>query len=149
VTVRALRPNDLDSVVAIDQEELGRSRRGFFQKNLNAVQGAPDSYITLGAEQAGRLVGYIILRLSAGEFGADHARAVVEAVGVDRAHRGAGAGGALLAAAEGRAIELGARELVSEADWSRRGLLEFFEHAGFGLAPNLLLERPVITPFDV
>lgn len=147
--VRALRPNDLNAVVAIDLEESGRARRGFFEKNLNAVQGAPDSYITLGADQGGKLAGYIILRLSAGEFGSDQAQAVIEALGVGRAHRKSGIGRALLTAAEEKAIELGAREIVSEADWSRRGLLDFLEHAGFGLAPKLLLERPVSTPFDV
>ncbi|MEQ8697371.1 MAG: GNAT family N-acetyltransferase [Bauldia litoralis] len=148
-TVRVLSPDDLDAVVAIDQEESGRSRRGFYEKNLNAVQGAPESYITLGADRGGALAGYVILRLSAGEFGDDHARAVIEALGVGRAHRDAGVGRSLLTAAEEKAIELGARELASEADWSRRGLLGFLEHAGFGLAPNLLLERPVSTPFDV
>lgn len=147
--VRSLRPSDLEAVVAIDQEESGRSRRGFFEKNLNAVQSAPDSFITLGVDRDDRLAGYVILRLSAGEFGDDRAKAVVEALGVGRAHRQAGLGRMLLAAAEERAVELGASELASEADWSRRSLLDFFERAGFGLASNLLLERPVDAPFDI
>jgi hypothetical protein len=39
------------------------------------------------------------------------------------------------------------QSLQSQADWTNHPLLRFFDSSGFRLAPRLVLERSVLTPF--
>ena len=146
--VRQLRPEDLDAVVAIDRQDMGRSRRVYFEKRLQTVQQSPNAFITLGVDAGGALAGYVIARLARGEFGGDTAHALLDSIGVDRGRRGKGLGRALMAGLDKELCRLGARELLSQTDWSNRSLLKFFAAAGFELAPVQLLERPADQPIS-
>lgn len=141
--IRQLRPGDLDAVVEIDRQSVGRSRRGFFERRLQAVQADPDRYITLGAERDGALVGYAIAHLGHGEFGVRRAVAVVEAIGVATQAQGAGAGRALMEGVRKEARAKGIDALFSQVDWTNRPLMDFFARSGFSLAPRVLLEREI------
>jgi GNAT superfamily N-acetyltransferase len=141
--IRALRPVDLDAVVEIDCQWVGRRRRGFFQKRLDAVIENPSGYITLGAIGGGTLQGYLIAHLGHGEFGSRHSTAVIEAIGVAKDCEGAGIGQRLMATIKQSAKDLGVDALYSQVDWKSHGLLEFFAESGFSLAPRVLLEKEV------
>lgn len=141
--VRQLRPTDLDAVTGIDAAAVGRSRRLFFEKRLVSVQADPGRYLTLGAEAEGRLVGYAIAHLGKGEFGADFASAVVEAIGVAPGNRRAGIGEMLMRAIADAARKKGADALYSQVDWTNSALLGFFARTGFELAPRTLFERDI------
>lgn len=142
-TIRLLAAGDLDAVTAIDRPDFGASRKGFFEKRLAAVQKTPENYVTLGAECDGRLAGFVIGRISRGEFGSLRPAAAVDAIGVDQAYRGQGIGSALVGALEAALRDAGVEVVFSQADWTNSNLLRFFEAAGFGLAPRTLLEGDV------
>lgn len=141
--VRPLTAGDLDAVAAIDRQDFGASRKGFFQKRLEAVQKTPENYVTLGAERGGRLAGFVIGRIGRGEFGSLRPSAAVDAIGVESKSRGQGIGRTLVAALETELQGAGAEMLFSQADWTNSNLLQFFKAAGFGLAPRTLLEGDV------
>ncbi len=142
-TIRQLRPEDLHGVVGIDEKTLGRSRLGFFDKRLMAVQDNPDSYVTLAADQGDRLVGYLIARVNRGEFGRVDATAAVDAMGVAEGHQQHGVGRQLMGALDGALQELGISTLFSQVDWTNSALLGFFGRSGFTLAPRVLLHGAV------
>lgn len=142
--IRSLVPDDIDTVAAIDQQGYGASRKGFFEKRLAAVQKTPENYVTLGAQCDGLLTGFVIGRISRGEFGSLQPSAAVDAIGVHPAYWGDGIGTALIAGLEDALRKLGVELLFSQADWTNSNLLRFFERAGFGLAPRTLLEGDVL-----
>lgn len=143
--IRPLRPEDLSAVVEIDRPWIGRSRQGFFEKRLRAVQRTPESYVTLGVEADGKLTGYAIARFGRGEFGGDTLTAAIDAIGVDKRKQGWGLGRTLMAALERDLIKAGVKTVFSQTDWDNRELLDFFAAAGFSLAPRALLERGIAT----
>ena len=142
-TIRQLRAEDLFAVVAMDEPTVGRSRLGFFDKRLMAVQRTPDSYVTLGAELDGKLVGYIIARVNRGEFGQLASNAAVDAMGVAEGYQQHGIGKMLVAALDTALTDLGIKTLFSQVDWTNSALLSFFGSVGFTLAPRVLLQGEV------
>ncbi|HJO87453.1 MAG TPA: hypothetical protein QF359_10865, partial [Rhodospirillales bacterium] len=67
--VRPLKATDLDQVVDIDKRIVGWSRRGFFEKRVQAAIDRPDSYVVVGTVDGTTLVGYAIDRIHGGDFG--------------------------------------------------------------------------------
>jgi GNAT superfamily N-acetyltransferase len=139
--LRALRPADLDSVVEIDSRITGRSRRVFFERRLRAALADPAGFIFVAVDTDGACSGFAIARLQNGEFGDDRRVAVLDVIGVDPAHQGAGVGHLLLEGitAQMRRQEVG--ELCTQVDWRDQELIGFFASAGFSLAPRQVLER--------
>jgi ribosomal protein S18 acetylase RimI-like enzyme len=146
VTSRDTRPleaGDIEKVIAIDRAHSGHFRRRFFEKRFAAAAAQPDDYIRIGAVRGGSLRGFVIARILRGEFGHQHAVAVLDALGVEPESRERGIGRALME-------ELGAimrrrdvHVLQSQADWTSHDLLRFFHACGFELAPRLVLQRSV------
>lgn len=147
-TVRSLRPDDLDTVVAIDRGNVGRSRHGFFEKRLAAVKRDPDLFITLGAEHRGALAGFVFARIFHGEIGTTEPTASIDAIGVDPAHQGKGLGSALMAGLEAAMRKRGICEVMSQDLWSNSRLIAFFAASGFELSPRWVLERPLDDPVE-
>jgi GNAT superfamily N-acetyltransferase len=146
VTVRRLRPDDLERTIAIDQAHTGRARRRFFEKRLEAARKHPEDFIHVGAIHDGALVGFAFARVRQGEFGRDEPIAALDLLGVDRASQEHGYGHVLLQALAQAMREKGVRLLQSQADWTEHGLLKFFDSTQFKLAPRLVLERSVTEP---
>lgn len=147
VTIRPLQADDLEAVVAIDTALTSRSRRGFFERRLNAALKAPDGFIYVGACIAGELKGYALVRLLGGEFGHD-ASAMLDAIGVDPGAKGGGLGHALLAGVDDVMRHKNVTELQTETEWTNADLLRFFAHVGFERAPRLVLKRDVASDLD-
>ncbi len=140
-TIKPLCADDLENVIAIDTAITGNSRRGFFEKRLTAALEQPGDYIYVGLHEGEKLTGYAIAKLVEGEFGQPGAKASFDAIGVDPGHQGKGAGDQLLREVEEILIHKGVAELTSQVEWSDPGILRFFIHAGFGLAPRVVLTR--------
>jgi predicted N-acetyltransferase YhbS len=138
-TVRALKSTDLDEVVEIDRQHVDRSRRGFFAKRLEAVLADPGTYIQVGAEADGSLVGYAMARLIDGEFGLSKT-AILEAMAVDTSYDHHGVGEALLAGIDDVLKRKGLKTMQTNAAWTSHNLLRFFDHQGFKLAPRHVVE---------
>ncbi len=83
LTSRALKSADLNAVVDIDQRIVGYSRRGFFEKRLQAAVKSPKDYIVIGVTEESNLVGFTFARLHEGDFGTPGHFAALDAIGVD------------------------------------------------------------------
>jgi len=144
ITVRSLKPEDLENVVDIDASITGRSRRFFFEKRLRAALNDPRGFIPLAAENSdGRLIGFTIARLQSGEFGGDHRIAELDVIGVDPDAQYGGAGRALLDGIGERLKKMNIGELRTQVDWQNQDLLHFFAAAGFDLAFEQVLEHTI------
>jgi L-amino acid N-acyltransferase YncA len=147
-TAHQLVAGDLERVIAIDCGHAGRSRRHFFEKRMAAAKLSPHDFIQIGVMQDGVLCGFAIARVHRGEFGHDHAVAVIDAVGVDPQSQERGVGQCLIEELTRTAHAMGVRAVHSQVAWGDQGLLGFFHAAGFELAPRLALERPVAAWLD-
>ena len=157
--LRALRTTDLDAVVEIDRRITGRSRCIFFERRLKAALADPAGFIVVAVEaedassgastgvSTGACAGFAIARLQNGEFGDDRRVAVLDVIGVDPAHRGAGVGSLLLEGITAGMQRCDVGELRTQVDWRDQELIRFFAVAGFGLAPRQVLERATARDF--
>lgn len=146
-TVRPLKADDTDRVVAIDREYGGHSRRSFFEKRFAAARAHPDDFIHLGVVRGKDVCGFATARILRGEFGGKRTVAVLDGLGVEAGSQNQGLGRALMAELRSRLRRLGIRTLQSQAAWTNHDLLRFFAAAGFELAPRLALQRAV-QPLD-
>lgn len=145
-TVRPLGVDDLDRVVALDQKLSGRARRGFYESRLKAAIREPKRFIYVGVGEGEALDGFVLVRVLEGEFGGEAPVAVLDAIGVDPARQGSGAGHALMTGLEDVMRQKGVRELQSQLDWNNHTLMRFLDAAGFRLAPRVVLSRAVGEP---
>lgn len=140
VSVRALSPDDLEAVVALDQQFSGATRLDFFSKRLRAQQQNPATFISLSAEVMGQIAGFVSCYMLEGEFGGTEPIAVLDAIGVDPEYQRRGVGQQLFKALIDRVRQQGGGELQSVVQWDQPDLLRFFSDAGFKLASRHVLE---------
>ena len=139
--IRPLSAADLEAVIAIDEATTGISRRGYFEKRLDAATDRPREYVYSGLEADGTLVGFAFAKLVNGEFGKPGASAALDAIGVAAAHGHKGYGQALLEEVERVLAAKGVERLTSQVEWANGGMLGFLAGAGFALAPRTVLTR--------
>ena len=140
--LRPLAARDLDAVVAIDRQLTGRTRRAYFERRLAAARAQPDLHLQFAADEDGELAGYILVRRLLGEFGRTDPALRLEMIGVRPHERGHGIGMKLLGALEAAAGPH-ARAIRTGASWRDHDMLRFFDHAGFALGGNQILDCPV------
>jgi predicted N-acetyltransferase YhbS len=151
VNIRALKPDDLDAVVEIDTGLVGRSRRGFFEKRLEAAIAAPDDFVIIGTDEGQSLKGYVFTRIQGGDFGEHGKTAVLDVIGVSPDAQSKGLGRGLIENLDQRLEKREVREIRTLAEWRFHPLLKFFDAAGFDLAPTHVFESAVpgvIAPTD-
>ncbi len=141
VSVRALLAGDLEAIIEIDRRNSGVSRRGFFERRLLVMAARPEAFAARAAIAENQVVGFALAHLLDGEFGGMAPVAVLDAIDVVSERQGQGIGRRLMAELMEVAVQAGARELRTQAQWQQGGLLEFFAAAGFSLAPRRVLER--------
>ena len=140
LVVRDLCQEDVAGVVRIDALHTGRSKRRYWEGAFGRfLEPAPGLRIGLGAEIAGRLVGYLLGEVRAFEFGSEECGWIF-AIGVDPAALHHGIGTALLAEACRRfrsARVPCVRTMVRRNDVP---VLAFFRGNGFRGGPFVQLE---------
>lgn len=146
--MRPLTNADLERCIAIDRALSGRSRRGFFATRLDTALKDPDRFIHVGVTDGDKLAGFALVRLLEGEYGGPAPFGVLDAIGVDGARRGGGFGRALMHGIEDVMRGKGITELRSQLDWNNHALMQFLDHAGFQLAPRVVLSREVAERTD-
>lgn len=146
VVLRPLSALDLDRVVAIDERLSGAPRRGFYGKRLPALEARPDTFIGLAVELRGRLSGFLVAEIIAGEYGGTATVARLDVVGVEPERQGSGLGRTLLEGLEAELRTRGIRDLETQVDWTNHSLMQFLDAAGFELAPRLVLSRDADAP---
>ncbi len=141
INARPIVAADLDQVVAIDKANTGQNRRHFFEKRFAAAKARPSDFVQVGVVEDKSLRGFAIAHILRGEFGQKDAVAVLDAIGVAPVDREHGYGQILLEMLIGAARDAGVKSVQSQVDWKNPQLLQFFNAAGFELAPRLALER--------
>jgi len=140
VVIRRLRPDDLESVVAIDAKLIGRRRDEYFHLKLKMALNETGIEVSLAAELDGLFVGFLIARVFYGEFGVAEPTAVLEVIGVNPDFGGSGAGHALLAQLSSNLLGLGVRKVSTEVSWDDQKMMSFLHHEGFFPATRLCLD---------
>jgi GNAT superfamily N-acetyltransferase len=140
VVVRQLRPQDLESVIALDAKAVGRRREEYFKLKLKQALSDTGIQVSLGAELEGVFAGFLLARVYYGEFGAPEPVAVLDTMGVHPDFQGRGVGADLIDQLRTNLLGLGIRTLQTEVSWRNPGLLAFFQHEGFEPAPRFCLD---------
>ncbi len=138
---RPLAADDLERVIDIDAQFVGRRRDGFFRKRLEAALADQGGFAYLACDVEGALQGYLLARLQDGEYGAAGRSASMDAIGVDSTSGRQGLGRSLLAALDEILRHKGIGEVYTQAEWSNIAMLRFFAGTNFSLAPRHILER--------
>lgn len=140
ISIRNLRPTDLESVVRIDAKSVGRRRDEYFKLKLEMAVNETGLEISLAAEIDEMFVGFLIARVFYGEFGIAEPAAVLEVLGVNPDFRGTGVGQALLSQLSTNLLGLGVKKISTEVSWDDQKLMSFLQHEGFMPAPRLCLD---------
>lgn len=140
VKLRRLSPQDLDTVVDIDAQITGRSRRDYIERRLQAALRAPELHMQFAAEEDGVLEGYVLARRVEGEFGGARPYMRLELIGVRPSEQGHGYGDALLGALEKNASKHAVHEVRTQVAWRDHAMMGFLDHAGFQLASNQVID---------
>ena len=143
IAVRALSKDDLDAVVAIDAAIEGHPRRDYIERRLAAALREPALHAQFAATDGGQLVGYVLARVLAGEFGRPQPGLRLEMVGVHANARGIGVGEKLMQALMAHARKRGLSEVHTSAAWNQHTMLRWFDAMGFTLSSDRWLECPV------
>ncbi len=146
VTVRTLRPEDLDRVVRIDALVSGGSRGEFYQRKLDEALRESWVVISQGAEIDGTLVGFVLGRLYCGEFGVPEQVAIIDSIGVDPAFGGRRVASAMVTQLARNLQSLRIEIIRTEVDWESQDLLRFFASQGFKPSQLLSLELRLTPP---
>jgi len=141
VAVSTMTMDDLDEVARIDGAHVGRNRREFLGKRLEAALRDSGIAVALKAEVDGTMAGFLLGAVHYGEFGQMEPVAVMDVIGVHPRFEGQHVGAALMRQLEMQLRALGIERLQTEVDWTRLELLAFLQKRGFGPAPRLCLEK--------
>lgn len=141
MTIRSMREEDLEQVVALDGDAGGLRRHDFFRRRWRAMESSPQSYVALVAAAGEPVGGFVLAHILTGEFGASRPLAIMDGIAVNPTLRRGGLGADLMEALKAAARERGCTEIRTLADWDRQDLLGFFAGTGFSLAPLNVLEK--------
>lgn len=135
IVVRALEAADLDAIVRIDRESMGRPRREYYAVKVERALEDAKLRTSLVALIDGHVVGFVLAHLHYGEFGRVEPAAVIDSIGVDPRFRGKSVGEALLRQLEMNLRALHVERLETQVGWEQRELLSFLANRGFTPAP--------------
>ena len=141
VRVRPLDELDIGGIVRIDERISGTYRPEFWENRvMYYLRRDPQS--SQVAEVEGRVVGFMLADVRAGEFGLEEPSGWIERFGIDPDFRGRDLGRALFQAIAAHFRELGAtriRTLAVQSD----SVVGFLTRLGFAPAPLVALEMSV------
>ena len=94
VMIRALKKDDLNAIVGIDERVLGENRRNYWERKLELMNDR-FSQISLVAEVEGEVQGFILGDVSGWEFGVPETVGWIDTIGIDPAYQKKGLATAL------------------------------------------------------
>jgi ribosomal protein S18 acetylase RimI-like enzyme len=146
VVVRGLRPSDLEAVIALDANAVGRRREEYFKVKLQQNLVETGIKVSLAAELDGCFCGFLLERVFYGEFGTLEPVAVLDTLAVHPEFRRRRVGRALLRQLRVNLHGLGVGCLQTEVAWGDQDLLRFFHGRGFRPAERLCLDLDLAQP---
>jgi ribosomal protein S18 acetylase RimI-like enzyme len=130
--VRPLQPKDVEAVLAIERDNTGNEARRLFLKETAEfhLKGGTRDMVALVAEDKGKVVGFVLGRVSGPEFGSKESLGWVSVVGVDKAQRGRGVGTLLGEGLLDAFRAKGVKRVRTLVDATDEALLNYFRSLG-------------------
>lgn len=142
-SIRPLAPADLAAVVALDAAAEGRTRREYIERRLRAAQREPALHAQFAAVDDSGVIGCMLARVLAGEFGQRRRALRLELMAVRAERRGCGIGRGLFEALASWGQRHGCTQVRTTASWHDTAILAWFDGLGFALAPEVILASRV------
>lgn len=137
--IRPLKREDFEDVVRIDAQYTGERREEYFRRLFDeALNSEYGVVISLAAEVNGKVVGFVVGSVFAGEFGIPESVAYLTTIGVDKNYSGRGIGRELFDQFVTNARAIGISKIYTMVDWNDRMLFDFFRSAGFRPSSSML-----------
>lgn len=141
--VRAMTAADLDAIVRIDRENVGRDRRDYLSARLAEAEQDRSIRASLAAHCDGTVVGYLMARADLGDFGRAEPVAVIDTLGVDPSYAHRGVGHALMAQLFANLGALRVEAVETAVPLADTALLGFLVSCGCHNSPRLAFQRAV------
>lgn len=140
-SIRPLKRRDLDDVVRIDAIHTGAAQRAYWKRLFIEFLGPSPAKarIALGAENDGKVIGFVFADERAFEFGSEPCGWILE-VGVDPDFARQGVASAMLAEAVRCLREAGVTTVRTMVRRNNLPVLTFFRTNGFAGGPYVQLE---------
>jgi ribosomal protein S18 acetylase RimI-like enzyme len=138
--VRTLKEQDLEAIVRIDANAMGRRRVEYYRAKVNAALHESRPQVSLVAEGDGMVVGFLMGALHYGEYGRAETSAIIDSLGVHPEYRGKSVGRALMRQFLANVRAVGVENVRTEVGWNQFTLLEFLDRHGFTPGGRLVLE---------
>jgi ribosomal protein S18 acetylase RimI-like enzyme len=142
VMIRALKKDDLNAIVGIDERVLGENRRNYWERKLELMNDR-SSQISLVAEVEGEVQGFILGDVSGWEFGVPETVGWIDTIGIDPAYQKKGLATALSRELIQNLKALRVKTIYTLVSWNDWDLLQFFHAMGFTRGDMINLELKV------
>jgi ribosomal protein S18 acetylase RimI-like enzyme len=142
VMIRALKKDDLNAIVGIDERVLGENRRNYWERKLELMNDR-SSQISLVAEVEGEIQGFILGDVSGWEFGVPETVGWIDTIGIDPAYQKKGLATALSRELIQNLKALRVKTIYTLVSWNDWDLLQFFHAMGFTRGDMINLELKV------
>jgi predicted N-acetyltransferase YhbS len=142
VKIRALKAEDVDAIIKIDERVLGEERKNYWERRLKLMN-HESSQISLVAEVEGEVVGFILGDVSGWEFGVPETIGWMDTIGVDPAYQKKGVATALAHELIKNLKAIGVRTIYTLVSWNDWDLLQFFHAMGFTRGDMINLELKI------
>jgi len=140
--VRPVDELDIDAIVAIDEKIGGRYRPEVWERRIGYyLRRDPEASVV--AENAGRVVGFMLGEVRSGEFGLEEPTGWIEVLGVDPDHRGQAIGRRMAEAMLEYFKGQGATSVRTLVDEGMGEIAGFFTSLGFAPSPLRPFARPL------
>jgi predicted N-acetyltransferase YhbS len=143
VPARSLREDDLAAVVRIDRKLTGRDRSAYYAAKLREMLTESGIRVSLGAEEDGFVVGFVMARVDFGEFGKVDKAAILDTIGVHPGFAGSGIGHALLSQLFLNLATLQVESVLTQVSPENIGLQRFLYSCGFHPSQRLMLSKTI------
>lgn len=140
VTVRVMRYEDLEAIVEIDTQVLGKARPEYWEMKVELAEKRP--LASLVAEIEGRVVGFVLGDASGWEYGVPETVGWIDTIGVRPEYQKKGVARELMQEMITHLRKVGVEKVYTLVDWRSWDLLKFFHSLGFkrGEMLNLVYE---------
>jgi len=142
VMIRALKKDDLNAIVGIDERVLGENRRNYWERKLELMNDR-FSQISLVAEVEGEVQGFILGDVSGWEFGVPETVGWIDTIGIDPAYQKKGLATALSRELIQNLKALRVKTIYTLVSWNDWDLLQFFHAMGFTRGDMINLELKI------
>jgi len=140
--VRKMNSKDLDAIVAIDTQILGKSRWDYWLMKMSLTeQRLPMA--SLVAEADGKVVGFILGDASGYEYDVPENIGWIDTIGVDPAYQKQGIARMLMNEMIVNLKKVGVDTVYTMVNWRDWNLLKFFDAFGYKKGPLINLELKI------